>query len=273
MEFLDQLIQKLKHQPETYDKKKLFKFGSTLGSGAYGEVKKGTIIATGQPVAIKVIRKEVIRGREDLVDTELRTVGKLNHPNIIRLLDWFESRDKYYLVFELATGGELFERICDKGRFTEKDAAELVKVILGAIQHMHQQHIVHRDLKPENLLYKDESENAPLLIADFGQVTAIAKMIDDDDQVMSTVCGSYGYTAPEILLRKGYGKEVDIWSLGVITYALLCGYTPYPMDDSEQFLRMARSGNVEFHPAYWANISDDAKQFVKALLSPEPSER
>jgi calcium/calmodulin-dependent protein kinase I len=91
-----------------------------------------------------VIRKDIIRGREDLVDTELRTVGKLNHPNIIRLLDWFESRDKYYLVFELATGGELFERICDKGRFTEKDAAELVKVILGAIQHMHQQHIVHR---------------------------------------------------------------------------------------------------------------------------------
>ncbi|KAI8057627.1 CAMK/CAMK1 protein kinase [Syncephalis plumigaleata] len=266
MEFLDQLIQKLKQQPETYDKKKLFKFGSILGSGAYGEVKEGTIIATGQSVAIKVIRKEVIRGREDLVDTELRTVGKLNHPNIIRLLDWFESRDKYYLVFELATGGELFERICDQGRFTEKDAAELVKVILGAIQHMHQQHIVHRDLKPENLLYKDKSENAPLLIADFG----IAKMIDDDDQVMSTVCGSYGYTDS---ITKGYGKEVDIWSLGVITYALLCGYTPFPMDDSEQFLRMARSGNVDFHPAYWGNISDDAKNFVRALLSADPSAR
>jgi calcium/calmodulin-dependent protein kinase I len=104
-------------------------------------------------------------------------------------------------------------------------------------------------------------------------VVSIARTLDSQDQVMTTVCGSYGYTAPEILMRRGYGKEVDIWSLGVITYALLCGYTPFPMDDGEQFLRMARSGMVEFHPAYWGTISEEAKDFVKSLLNPDPTRR
>lgn len=224
MKFLDALLQKFQH-PESYEKRKLFKFGRTLGSGTYGEVKEGEIIATGQKVAVKMIRKETVSGHEDMIKREMDIVAGLNHPNIIRLLDWFESRDRYFMVFNLATGGELFDRIVEKGRFTERDGLQHMRVVFDAIAYCHRQKIVHRDLKPENLLFLDETEESPLMIADFG----ISKSLDAEDSVMTTMCGSFGYTAPEILLRKSYGKEVDLWSLGVITYTMLCGYLPYPM--------------------------------------------
>jgi len=250
-------------------KKKLFKFGTTLGSGTYGEVKDATIIETGYPVAIKIIRKETVKDHEDLVKTEMDVVQRLNHPNIVKLLDWFESKDKYYMVFDKASGGELFDRIISQGKFTEKDGRFHIKTVLSAIAYCHEQGIVHRDLKPENLLFKDESPESPLMLADFG----ICKSVTSDEQVMTTLCGSFGYTAPEVLLRKGYGKGVDLWSLGVITYTMLCGYTPYPLDDSARFLDLAKQGRVEFHKRYWSNISDDAKDFIKKMLHPDPKVR
>ncbi|RKP12380.1 putative calcium/calmodulin-dependent protein kinase [Piptocephalis cylindrospora] len=268
MKFLDSLLHRF-NQPADYEKKSLFKIGHVLGSGSYGEVREAVIISTGQKCAMKAIKKSAVAGHEELVKSEMEVVGRLDHPNIIKLYDHFESRDKYYMVFELATGGELFDRIINQGKFTEKDGRGHIQTVLGAIAYLHERNIVHRDLKPENLLFRDDYPTSELLLADFG----ICKEIDTGDQAMSTICGSFGYTAPEIMLRKKYGREVDLWSLGVITYTLLCGYTPFPMDDQARFLDQARHGRVEFHSRYWKDISDEAKAFIKQLLDPVPANR
>lgn len=168
-----------------------------LGSGTYGEVREGQIKATGQKVAIKVVVKDKNLGSEELVKREMEIVSSLDHPNVIKLLDWFESKDSFYLVFELylslsqlfiyvedrATGGELFERIVSKGRFTEQDAQMHIKTILEAVAYLHEHKVVHRgrslfvrtlvtkrrkDLKPENLLFREDTPESPLLIVDFG---------------------------------------------------------------------------------------------------------
>jgi len=203
------------------------------------------------------------------VNREIEVLRGLNHPNIIKVYDWFESRDKFYLAFELATGGELFDRICEKGRFTEKDAAHLVHTILSAVAYLHEHHVVHRDLKPENLLYKTPSLDSDLTICDFG----IAKSMANDDEVLMTVCGSLGYAAPEVLLRKGHGKPVDVWSIGVIAYTLLCGYQPFRPEDRAKLLDDVAHARFEFHERYWQGISEDAKTFIKSLLNVNPHDR
>lgn len=123
---------------------------------------------------------------------------------------------QYYLVFEEATGGELFDRILSRGRFTELDACRTIRAVLSAVQYLHHHNIVHRDVKPENILYRTEAEDANVVLVDFG----IAKHLEADDELLTNVCGSYGYAAPEILSKKGHGKPVDLWSLGVITYTM-----------------------------------------------------
>lgn len=127
---------------------------------------------------------------------------------------------QYYLVFEAASGGELFDRILQKGKFTELDACRTLKAVLGAIQYLHHHQIVHRDVKPENILFRTKEEDANIVLVDFG----IAQHLEAEDELLTNVCGSYGYAAPEILSKKGHGKAVDLWSLGVITYTMLCEY-------------------------------------------------
>lgn len=268
MKFLDNLLKKL-GQPATFEKKKLFQMGKVLGSGTYGEVREGQIKATGQKVAIKVVVKDKNLGSEELVKREMEIVSSLDHPNVIKLLDWFESKDSFYLVFELATGGELFERIVSKGRFTEQDAQMHIKTILEAVAYLHEHKVVHRDLKPENLLFREDTPESPLLIVDFG----ISKTLNNTEDIMTTICGSFGYTAPEVLQRRGYGKEIDLWSIGVITYTILCGYTPFPMDNANRYLVAARNSSFEFHAKYWSSISDEAKSFIRTMLSVNSTQR
>jgi calcium/calmodulin-dependent protein kinase I len=161
-----------------------------------------------------------------MVYEEMELLKRLNHPHIVHFFEWFESSKNFYIVTELATGGELFERICECGKFTERDAVFVVKDTLEAVAYLHNMQIVHRgfsfhhpasdlpDLKPENLLYKTTDPESPLILADFG----IAKALQSKDQALMSMAGSYGYAAPEILLQSGHSKPADMWSLGYLQF-------------------------------------------------------
>ncbi|CAO1626445.1 unnamed protein product [Sympodiomycopsis kandeliae] len=258
-------------QPDSYVKKKQYEFKKTLGEGTFGIVRSAVWKKADPPigVAVKVISKKILKGHDEIVKGEMDVLKGLDQPHVVKFLDWFESKDKYYLVFEEATGGELFERILSRGRFTELDACGTIRAVLSAIQYLHHHNIVHRDVKPENILYRTEAEDANVVLVDFG----IAQHLEAEDELLTNVCGSYGYAAPEILSKKGHGKAVDMWSLGVITYTMLCGYTPFRSDDPAKLAAETQRGKIEFHDRYWKHISNEAKEFVKLCLTVDPSKR
>lgn len=271
------------------DIRKRYDFKEVLGTGAFSEVllaedklEKGTF------VAVKCIDKRGIRGKEESLENEIKVLKRLQnlaadheiekgsfqdthtglkHPNIVQLEEVYEDKTHVYLIMELVTGGELFDRIVEKGNYTERDASLLIKQILEAVGFMHDKGVVHRDLKPENLLFCSPAEDAKIMISDFG----LSKT--EESGAMATACGTPGYVAPEVLAQQPYGKEVDIWSIGVITYILLCGYPPfYDENDSELFRQILRA-EYEFDSPYWDEISDSAKQFIRLLMCKDPKKR
>ncbi|KMU86286.1 calcium/calmodulin-dependent protein kinase [Coccidioides immitis H538.4] len=247
------MLNKLQGQPESYEKKAQYKFGRTLGAGTYGIVREAE--GPNGKAAVKIILKKNVKGNEQMVYDELDMLQRLHHPHIVRFHDWFESRDKYYIVTQLATGGELFDRICDYGKFTEKDASQTILQVLDAVNYLHERNIVHRDLKPENLLYLTRAQDSQLVLADFG----IAKMLHSPSEVLTNMAGSFGYAAPEVMLKQGHGKAVDMWSLGVITYTLLCGYSPFRSENLQDLIDECRSGHIVCMKRYWRDVSKDPR--------------
>jgi len=173
------------------------------------------------------------------------------------------------MVLELLTGGELFDRIVSKGSYSEREASELIKDIVSAIFYLHSIGIVHRDLKPENLIYLSPRGDSPIKITDFG----LAKYQSAKTIAMTTACGTPGYVAPEVLKNEPYDKAVDLWSMGVILYILLCGFPPFYHESTAALYKQIKKGEYDFPDPYWAEISDPAKNLVRCLLCVDPKKR
>ncbi|ORY46587.1 calcium/calmodulin dependent protein kinase-like protein [Rhizoclosmatium globosum] len=248
-----------------------YKTGKTLGQGSYATVKEA-VISTGEHFAVKVISKRLMAGREHLILNEIEILKKVSKGNshIVTLHDYFETPNNLYLVMDLCTGGELFDRIVERGSFFEEDAAEIIKTVLEAVVYLHSKNIVHRDIKPENLLFRSKDSN-DLVIADFG----LSKISDGEAlNNLRTLCGTPGYMAPEVILKTGHGKSVDLWSIGVMTYFLLCGYTPFDGQGSREDMDRILNGRYAFEPQeYWQDISEKAQDFIKRTILVDPTKR
>ncbi|NWX20398.1 KCC1G kinase, partial [Aegotheles bennettii] len=251
---------------QTSNIRKTFIFMEALGSGAFSEVFLVKHRSTGKLFALKCIKKSPLT-RDTSLENEIAVLRKVKHENIVTLEDIYESTTHYYLVMQLVSGGELFDRILERGVYTEKDASVVIHQVLTAVKYLHENGIVHRDLKPENLLYLTPEENSKIMITDFG----LSKM--EQNGIMSTACGTPGYVAPEVLAQKPYSKAVDCWSIGVITYILLCGYPPFYEETESKLFEKIKEGYYEFESPFWDDISESAKGFIRHLLEKDPNKR
>jgi len=246
-----------------------------LGSGHFAKVylvkaTEGNPTAeVGTTAACKVIKKPKEAKKRALVTQEFKILKEINNENVVKCYDAFETDDRLYLILELMSGGELFDRIVDQGHFTEKDAQKVTFKLLAALKYMHDKGIAHLDLKPENMLMASKEPNAEVKITDFG----LSKFFDEQSSLMKTPCGTPGYIAPEVLHMRGYNEKCDIWSLGVIVYILLCGFPPFYADNDAQLFEKIKKGQYEFLKPYWDPISAEAKAFVKRMLTVDPAKR
>ena len=245
-----------------------FRLGEVLGTGKFSKVYLATNKNDSTKYALKVIQKKEL-SKSDLaaVIREIDILRTIDHPNIIKVYNSFEDEDNLCMLLELCEGGELFARICEKERYSEVDAQKVLKSIAEGLHYCHERKIVHRDLKPENILLCSKDENSPIKIGDFG----FAKEVTND--ILETQLGTPNYVAPEILKKQKYDSSVDMWSFGVISYMLLCGYPPFFGDSDSEMYSLIKKAEFKFHDDSWKDISPDAKDLIKRLLVVDPSAR
>lgn len=250
-----------------------YEIGDKIGDGNFAVVKKCVHRGTGILYALKIIDKSKTRGAKEtkMIENEVKTMRAIKHPNCVNLYDVYDTPDELFLVMELVEGGDLFDRIVEKGKYQESDAIRLVRNMATALEHMHSKNIIHRDLKPENLLVtKDSMGRDTIKLADFGLSMKI-------EGPLKTICGTPTYVAPEIIAEtpEGYGLEVDLWATGVIAYIMLCGFPPFASASKVQkdLFKKIKLGKFTFPSPYWDGISENAKDLVRKLLVVEPGKR
>ncbi|KAG7457849.1 hypothetical protein MATL_G00231490 [Megalops atlanticus] len=246
-----------------------FEIGRVVGDGNFAVVRECRLRAGGALYAMKIIDKEKLKGKEQMILNEISIVRSLSHPHVVRLLHDYETEDQIYLLMEFVHGGDLFDAITESVKFSEHHASLMVKDVCEALAYIHGKNIVHRDLKPENLLVQRNPDGSSTLkLADFGLAMVVTEPV-------FTVCGTPTYVAPEILSEKGYGLPVDMWAAGVILYILLCGFPPFRSQekDQDELFELIQQGEYEFLTPYWDNVSDGAKGLVRELLLVDPAAR
>ena len=236
-----------------------------IGSGGFSRCLLVKNKITNQNFACKELIKKSISNYEGLMK-EVNLMIKLDHPNIIKLYEYYEDEKNIYLIMELCTGGELFDKIIkntENGKpFTEKQVAHIFKQMMSAVNYCHKNGIVHRDLKPENLLYFDQSEDSPIKVIDFGMSQRF-----DHEKFMTEKVGTAYYVSPEVIQGK-YDEKCDIWSAGVILYILICGYPCFNGEDDKEIINAILRGKVQFYSPEWDNISEDVKNLVLKMCCP-----
>ena len=256
-----------------------------LGRGGFSVVYLAKEKETGREVSIKIIKKshKMILKEGDQIDSqtqdkidvknEYKIQKQFTSPYIVDIYGFYEDENEYIMVMEYVDGGDLFRALLKRGRFTERDCAKVIQQVLLGLKILHENHVIHRDLKPENLLMKkindsddDNIDNYVVKIADFGLSDIIAR-----NQKMEKYCGTEGYAAPEIIKNVPYNESADIWSLGCITYCLLSGRVPFPVayEENEEY----KYGELDFPSPEWDGISEDAKEFIRYFLNPNPNLR
>ncbi|KOM46654.1 hypothetical protein LR48_Vigan07g035800 [Vigna angularis] len=252
------------------DVRSTYSMGKELGRGQFGVTHLCTHKSTGKQYACKTIAKRKLVNKEDIEDVK-REVQIMHHlsgqPNIVELVSVFEDKQSVHLVMELCAGGELFDRIIAKGHYTERAAASLLRTIVQIVHTCHSMGVIHRDLKPENFLLSSKEENAPLKATDFG-----LSVFYKQGELFKDIVGSAYYIAPEVLKRK-YGPEVDIWSIGVMLYILLSGVPPFWAESENGIFKAILRGHIDFTSDPWPSISPAAKDLVRKMLNSDPRQR
>ncbi|XP_028814243.1 death-associated protein kinase 2 isoform X2 [Denticeps clupeoides] len=244
-----------------------YEIGEELGSGQFAVVKRCKEKSTGMEYAAKFIKKRQSRAsrrgvRREEIEREVDILRDLQHPNIISLHDVYENRTDVILILELVSGGELFDFLAQKESLSEEEATEFIKQILDGVQYLHSKKIAHFDLKPENIMLLDSNVLLPKIkLIDFG----LAHKIDDDVE-FKNIFGTPEFVAPEIVNYEPLGLEADMWSIGVITYILLSGASPFLGESKQETLANISAMNYEFDEEFFSSTSDLAKSFIKQLL-------
>lgn len=253
-----------------------YTMGEELGRGRFSIVQSALHLKENAHYAVKVVENTSLSDEENLeaLETEIKILRQLRHPHIVSLKEVVTSSQNTYIVMELLSGGELFQRIVDQGCFSEKDAAALFAQIILSMDYLHSMNIVHRDVKPENILYVASKSNDIKLI-DFGYAGVWAP-----DRPLTGLCGTPDYVAPEVLTwydddehGTPYGKGSDLWSLGVLLYVILSGCSPFCADEEEQLLKQVAQAKYEFFENEWKGVSEEAKNLISCLLVVDPEKR
>lgn len=252
--------------------------GKILGKGNYAVVRQCRCKATGENLAVKILTIDMSNVKEyNLIKKEIAILEKLKHKSIVQLKEIFEVPKSHhqwrvYIVMELVTGGEVFDKIVEEESFTEAKARAIMKSLLEALDFAHSEGCAHRDLKPENILLCGKDAET-IKIADWGLGRFYLPDQDGQEELMHTMCGTPAYLAPEVIQRTGYGFSCDIWSSGVILYVMLCGFLPYQSSTRNNLFRIIRKGDYSFPSPYWDKISSEAKDLIDCMFTVDPDKR